>query len=214
MITIYGYPRSRSGRATWMMEELGQDYTFTLVDLHKGGGNAAEFLAINPAGKVPALQDDDVVITESGAIVTYLGDKFGNRELVPEPGTPLRGKYEQWCYFATTELEQPLWTMGKHKFAIPEEHRVKEIFPTAGWEFQKALDIFSRGLGDNPYILGDHFSAADILLTHTLFWGLMFEQPVNQDNLKAYLDRISTRPALQRMREREQKALDSAAADE
>lgn len=211
MITIYGFPRSRSSRATWMMEELGQDYAFSLVNLPQGGGHAAEFLAVNPAGKVPALQDDDLVLTESGAIITYLGDKFGNRELVPEPGTAQRGKYEQWCYFATTELEQPLWTIGKHTFAIPEEHRVSEIFPTAQWEFQKALDIFSQGLGDKPYILGDQFSAADILLAHTLFWGQAFKQPVNQDNLTAYIDRIKARAPLQRAMSREQEALETVA---
>lgn len=206
MITLYGFANSRSLRVAWMLEELGVDYHYEPVDLRKGEGQAPEYQAINPAGKVPTLKDDDFVLTESGAIVSYLGDKFGNRELVPEPGTPLRGKYEQWCHFSMSELEQPLWTIGKHKFALPAEYRVPEIFPTASWEFQKALALLSQGLGDEPFILGEEFSAADIMLSHTLLWATAFKQPLEAENLQRYLERTQARPALQRAREREQQS--------
>ena len=206
MITIYGYPNTRSTRVNWMMEELGQDYQYVLVDFAKGDPQSADFLALNPAGKVPAMRDDDLVLTESAAINTYLGDKFNNRELVPMPGTAERGHYEQWCYFAMCELEQPLWTIGKHRFANPEQHRIKAIFPTAAWEFQKALDLLSRGLGDQDYILGDAFSAADILLAQTLTWGQAFKQPIEQQNLLDYCQRNENRPARIRAKEREQAA--------
>ena len=203
MITIYGHSHSRSLRVTWMMEELQRDYNYVSIDLMKGEGRTPEYRAINPGGKVPALRDDELLLTESAAIITYLGDKFGNRDLVPAAGTALRGKYDQWCYFAMCELEQPLWTIGKHKFAIPEEYRVKAIFPTAQWEFQQALAVLSQGLGEQDYILGDTFSAADIMLAHTLFWALAFDQAVQQTNLQSYIERIKTRPALLRAEERE-----------
>ena len=203
MITIYGSPNSRSIRVTWMMEELGQDYQFSKIDYSKGESQSPEFLAINPAGKVPALLDDDLLLTESAAIVSYLGDKFQKTDLVPAAGTAERGRYDQWCYFVMSELEQPLWTMGKHRFAIPAEYRVADIFPTAEWEFQQALTLFSLGLAENDYILGDQFSAADILLAQTLFWATAFGQKIEQPNLRSYFDKMKQRPALLKAQQRE-----------
>jgi glutathione S-transferase len=196
MITVYGYPNTRTSRVTWLLEELGQDYNYHLVDLMKGEGHSPEYKAINPSGKVPALSDDELVLTESAAIMSYLGDKYGDATLVPSPGTANRGLYDQWACFAIAELEQPLWTIGKHKFALPKERRVPAVFETAEWEFQKALKLLSVGLSNKDYILGDDFSAADILLGHTLFWGLSFKQPIEQENLINYIERLKNRPSL------------------
>lgn len=193
MITVFGYPKTRATRIVWLLEELGQDYQYSLIDFAKGDSQSPQFLEINPAGKVPAIQEDDLVITESGAIVTYLADKFSQGKLIPASGTQQRARYEQWSYFALTELEQPLWSMGKHKFALPKAQRVEAMLATAAWEFQKALKLLSAGLGDQDYILGDEFSAADILIAHTLRWGVSFQQPVEQENLKAYLERMESR---------------------
>lgn len=204
---VYGYPNTRATRITWMLEELGQAYEFCLVDFKTGASQSPAFLAINPAGKVPALVDGDVVLLESGAIVAYLGDCSPASKLVPAAGTPLRAIYDQWSYFVLCELEQPLWTIGKHKFALPAERRCAEILPTAQWEFQKALDVFSKGLGSKPYILGENFSAADILLAQTLSWATAFKQPIEQDNLLSYFERLTARPALIRAQQRESAAL-------
>lgn len=208
MITIHSYPKTRGRRITWMMEELGEDYEFNLVPFGDSGFKTEEFLKINPAGKVPAIQDGDLTLTESAAIVTYLGDKYSDKGLIPAAGTPERGKHDQWSYFALCELEQPLWTIGKHKFAIPEDKRVPAIMETAAWEFQQALKLLSQGLGDNNYILGDTFTAADILLCHTLIWGTNFGQPIEQENIKAYQERVSSRDALQRAIDKEEAALE------
>ncbi|OUR89715.1 glutathione S-transferase [Gammaproteobacteria bacterium 42_54_T18] len=198
MMKVYGYPNSRSTRITWMLEELEKEYEFCLVDFNKGESQSKEYLAINPAGKVPAFQDDDLLLLESAAIVAYLGDKSPESGLVPTAGTAERARYDQWSYFAMCELEQPLWTIGKNKFALPEDQRCESIFPTAQWEFQKALRLFSEGLGENSYILGDSFTAVDILLGQTLLWGTAFKQPIEQENLKEYLKRVTSRPALAR----------------
>jgi glutathione S-transferase len=203
MITIYGSANSRSIRVTWMMEELGKDYQFSNIDFSKGESQSAKFLAINPAGKVPALSDNDLLLTESAAIVSYLGDKFQRTDLVPAAGTTDRGRYDQWCYFAMTELEQPLWTLGKHRFAIPAKYRVADIIPTAEWEFQQALKLFSLGLAENDYILGQQFSAADILLTQTLMWAAAFNQKIEQPNLRHYFEKIQQRPSLLSAQQRE-----------
>lgn len=195
MITVYGYPKTRTNRVTWMLEELGVEYQFKFIDLMKGEGQSESYRAINPSGKVPSLSDNDLILTESAAMLSYLGDKYGTPPLTPVPGSPERGTHDQWLCFAIAELEQPLWTIGKHKFALPKERRVAEIFETAAWEFQKALALLSAGLGDKDYILGSDFSAADILIGHTLFWGLSFKQPVEQENLSAYINRLKNRPA-------------------
>lgn len=207
MIKVYGYPNTRATRITWVLEELQEDYDYKLVNFAKGDQKSEEFLAANPAGKVPALQDGNLTLTESGAIVTYLADKFANKKLIPTPGSPERATFEQWSYFALCELEQPLWTLGKHRFALPKEQRVAGIFPTATWEFQQALTLLSSGLGTKNYILGNEFSAVDILLGHTLIWGLAFDQAVKQENLIAYHQRLSERPALASARAREAQSL-------
>lgn len=207
MLTVYGFPRSRATRILWMLEELQQDYDYQPLDLEKGEHRSAEFLALNPAGKVPVLIDDDLILSECTAIISYLGDKFEHRELLPTPGSAQRALHDQWASFVVTELEQPLWTMGKHKFAIPKEYRVKAIFPTATWELQQAITLFSDALGDNPFILGDSFTAADILLGHTLFWAKGFEQPIEQANLQQYMGRVSQRPSLQKALAREKSSV-------
>jgi len=192
-----------------MLEELGQDYDYQLVDFARGDARSPEFLAFNPAGKVPAIQDGDLVLLESAAIVTYLGDKFSSSGLVPPVTTTERAKYEQWSYFTLCELEQPLWTISKHKFALPREQRVPEIINTAAWEFQQAARLVSMGLGDGDYILGEQFSAADILLAQTLFWGTICKLPLEQGNLEAYVQRAMARPALARALARENAALEA-----
>lgn len=206
MITLYGTASSRSLRVSWMLEELGLDYDYQPIALMKGEGRSEHFLAINPGGKVPALRDGDLILTESAAIVTYLGDKAGDRALVPAPGSADRGRCDQWCHFVIGELEQPLWTIAKHTFAIPEQYRVPAVIATAEWEFQRALALVSQVLAKQAYILGDQFSAADILIAHTLLWADFFRQTLDAAGIRDYMARTVARPALQRARDREQAA--------
>ena len=206
MIKLYGLPRSRSTRITWLLEELGLDYEYIALSPDQKGLKSPEYLTINPGGKVPSIVEDGVTLTESGAITTYLADKHTNSGLIPGAGTTQRAHYDRWSYFALCELEQPLWTIGKHTFVLREDKRVPAVIPTAQWEFQHALKLFSEGLGDKPYILGDDFQAVDILLGHTLFWAMSFKQDIPQENLKAYALRLQGREALQRAKAREEAA--------
>lgn len=206
MIKIYGAPNTRTLRALWLLEEIGATYDYHPLDFAKGESQSAEFLAINPAGKVPVMIDGDLTLTESAAILTHLSDKLSYGKLIPEINTKQRSLLNEVCYFAMTELEQPLWLIAKHKFALPKSKRVADIFETAQWEYQKACQLLSQKLGDKPYTLGASFSMADILASQTLIWGQAFGLPPAQDNLQQYLKNISGRPALLAARKRESKS--------
>lgn len=203
MIKLYGYPRSRSSRIVWMLEELGVDYEFIKIDLLAGGGQAQDYLKIHADGKVPAIDDEGFVLTESAAIMTYLGDKYPERNLLPKTGSKERGRYDEWCFFVLTELEQPLWTVGKHTFVLPEEKRVPEILEVAHWEFLKACKVLEKKLGSNQFALGDSFTAIDILIAHTLRWAHSFKVPSGSKRLDSYREEMSARLAFGKVIKRE-----------
>lgn len=203
MLTLYGFPNSRSLRAAWALEEAGAEYAYVKIDLMAGEGRRPEFLKVNPGGKVPALVEDDFVLTESAAIVTYVGDRFPDSGLVPEVGSQARAVYNRWCFFAIGELEQPLWTIAKHRFVLPEAWRVPAVIDTAIKEFEVALQVLAEGLGDRPFILGDTFTGADILIARTLGWASKYELLPASAQWSAYLERTLTRPAFGRACARE-----------
>ena len=141
MLMVYGFPNARSSRVVWALEEAGAEYEYIYVDLKAGAGWQPEYLALNAGGKVPTLVDGEFVLTESGAICTYLGDRFPATGLTPQVGSRERARYNQWCYFVLSELEQPLWTIGKHTFALPEQRRAPVVLETARWEFSVAAKV-------------------------------------------------------------------------
>ena len=205
MLTLYGLPKTRSDRALWALEEKGVPYQFEYVHLGKGEGRTPAFLALNPAGKIPLLVDGDLVVAESLAICNYIADRCEGSVLAPAFGTDERAHYDQWCSFVISELEQPLWTMAKHRFALPEERRVPAIMDTARWEFTVAAKILAQGLEGREFILGKNFSAADILLGQTLAWARAFNFSTDQPTVDAYADKLFARPAFLRMKEYENK---------
>ncbi len=195
MITLFGVPRSRSLRVSWTLEELGLDWSYQYIDFSRGAHKDAEFLALNPAGKVPALKDGDLLLTESAAICLYLAEKYGDRKLLPQPGGDESGVFHRWVSFIICELEQPLWSIGKHKFALPEEQRIPQMLSVGSWEFNKAANIAELWTPEQGFLLGETFTVADILLGHTLNWAVRFDQ-VLPSKLAAYRERVSARPAL------------------
>lgn len=163
------------------------------------------YLQINPYGKVPTVKIDDFYMTESGAILTFLGDKYD--KLVPLAGSKARARYEQLMSFLLTELEQPLWTMAKHRFALQESLRVPDITATAEWEFQKALGVFDALLGDNQYLLPSGFSMVDIVAAQTLAWARNAKQDIASDNIQQYASRVLGREALSKAKSKEKALL-------
>jgi glutathione S-transferase len=191
----------------WALEEAGADYNYVKIDLFKGEGRSPEYLRVNPGGKVPALVEDDFVLTETAAILNYIGDHYPDSGLTPLPGTKDRALYDRWCFFSVAELEQPLWTWGKHTFALPEDWRVPAVINTAAKEFAVALKLMEAGLGDKPFILGNQFTAADIMLALNLAWANKINMlPEDSAIAQAYMNRALSRPALARAREREKAA--------
>jgi glutathione S-transferase len=195
---------SRSMRVMWALEEIGAEYEYLKVDLFKGEGRSPSYLAINPAGKVPVLVDGDFTLTESVAILNYLGEKFPASGLVPAFGRLReRGEFQRWCCFVLSELEQPLWTIARHRFVLPQDKRVPAVLATAEWEFAVAARVLEGWLRGRDYAVGGSFGAADILIAHTLSWARSARIPLPGQGLDAYADRMLARAALARARERE-----------
>jgi len=173
---LYGRGQSRSFRCLWALNEAGISFEYIEITPATKPDNYAE---LNSQGKVPTLSDGDLRLTESAAIVNYAGMLSKEKGLIPED-VVMRARYDEICYFVMTELEQPLWTIGKHRFAIPEEHRHEVIFETAAWEFRKALDTLTHLVGRNSFSAGSHFTFADLLIAHTINWAQRFEMQVDR----------------------------------
>lgn len=195
---IFGMSMSRSLRAVWAAYEAGLDFEYIEVEYGKteqNGSLSDNYRGLNPQGKVPTMVDGEVVITESTAILNYLANKTPEAKLIPVDGSAERAKYDEICSFIVTELEQPLWTTGKHRFALPEEYRVSdEIHNTTAFEFEKAQGALLRLKGNSEFAVGDHFTMADVLLAHTIAWARKFEFKVD-DSLLAYKEEMMKRPA-------------------
>lgn len=198
---LYGYRNGRTLRAVWALEEVGAPYEYLEVDVLHGQGREPWFLKINPAGKVPVLDDSGTVITESAAICMHLAEKFPENRLLPSPRTSERSECYKWISFILTELDAPLWTIAKHRFGLPKERRVAAVIDTASWEIGIALEILSSGLGDRPYLAGNSFTVADILAGHTLLWVKSARLPIENGNLEKYSEGLFSREAFKRARQ-------------
>jgi len=198
---LYGYRNGRTLRALWALEEVGAQYDYVEVDILRGEGREPWFLKINPGGKVPVLDDGGTLITKSAAVCMHLAEKIPESHLLPPPGTPKRTECYRWISFILTELDAPLWTIAKHRFGLPKERRVPAVIDTASWEFEVAVKILAKGLGERPYLVGDSFTVAEILGGHTLLWAksARLELP---NALVSYLNSLTMREAFERARER------------
>ena len=198
---LYGMGLSRSFRTLWAAEETGADYDYIELEFGSNGDKnpqSTHYRNLNPQGKVPTLVDGDLVISESAAILNYLAAKAPQHKLMPVDGSAERAKYDEMCFFILAELEQPLWTTGKHKFAIPEQYRVPEILTkTTAFEFDKAQSALLALKGEREYAAGDHFTMADILLAQTLGWAQRFDFSI-EDSLLEYKERMTERVAFSR----------------
>ncbi|NQZ33828.1 MAG: glutathione S-transferase family protein [Oceanospirillaceae bacterium] len=195
---LYGMGVSRSFRALWAAQEAGVELDYIIVafgSTDKGGAQSNDYKQLNYQGKVPTLVDGDLVLTESAAVINYLANKAPQQNLIPKDGTSDRAKYDQMCYFIVTELEQPLWSKGKHKFALPEQYRVPDLIDrTLAFEFAKAQSTLLGLKSTSEFAVGDHFTMADVLLTQTLNWAQRFEFEIDA-SLLDYKERMMQREA-------------------
>lgn len=195
---LYEFWISRSIRCHWLLNELGIEWESVNVDLQNGKGQDPEYLKIHPLGKVPALVDGDFKIFESAAILTYLADKYPEKGLIPKAGTFERGHYDQWMAFCLTEMDAVLWTRSKHRFVLPEEMRVPEVNAGCDWEFKKNVKALEAHLSGNDFLVGNKFSAVDVMVTQTLHWANMLELLGEAPNCVAYMNRMKEREAFPR----------------
>ena len=193
---LYGMGKSRSIRAIWALEEANAEYDYVAIQFgsdEENGALSEKYRCINSQGKVPTLEDGELVVTESGAILNYIANKYPSQNLIPED-ISLRAKYDELCFFILSDLEQGLWTSGKHRFALPEAQRVPDVLNTASWEFEKAQKALGCLFDGEGYAIGESFTMADILLAHTITWADNFKFKVEQKFLD-YRDRMYSRPA-------------------
>jgi glutathione S-transferase len=191
-LTLYHAAPSRSSITRWMLEEVGEPYDIHLLSLSKGENRAADYLAVNPMGKVPALKHGDVVITESAAICTYLADEFPRAKLNVPIGTPRRGVYLKWLFFGPGCIEP---AMMDRAFPRKEEARRSAL----GYgDFDTVMDVTAKAVATGPYLMGEQFTAADVVIGSTLRWGLLFKLLPERPEFVAYTGRLAARPALQR----------------
>lgn len=191
---LYGIASSRARRALWTLVEAGAEFSFHKVDLAAGDHLEPAFLAINPNGKVPALVDGDLTLFESAAICNYIAGKFPQARLLPQPDTKEAALCQQWMFWVVGELEQPLWSMGKHRFALPAEQRLVRMLEVAAFEWQRPAAVLADHLDGREYMVGESFTVADIMVAHTLNWARGFEVALGSSVAETYLDRMIARP--------------------
>ncbi len=191
MMKLYWAPRSRSFTALWLMEETGQPYERVLTDITTGAQKTPEYLAINPMGKVPALGDGDATLAEAAAICAYVAERYPQAGLAPAPGDPTRAKYLYWLFFSPGCIEPAIVQLAT---------RIEMNPVAAGWgEAQRVFDVLDAALSKGPWILGQTFSAADIVIGSGLNYAVrMFKMVPTRPSFDAYLDRCAARPAFQR----------------
>jgi glutathione S-transferase len=188
---LYFNPRSRATVAKWMLDEVGAPYETVHIDFEKKEHKAPEFLAINPAGKLPALVDGESRLFENVAIGLYLGDKFPEAKLAPPIGSPARGRYLSLMVYATSQLEP---AMGDTMMKIPHH-------PSRGWTtFDEARVAVERELGDKPYLLEQGFTLADVMIGSPFLWKRRFGGPPESPKLEEYMNRLIARPAAASLR--------------
>jgi glutathione S-transferase len=191
MMKLYWSPRSRSFSTLWLMEETGQPYERVLTDISTGAQKTPEFLAINPMGKVPALTDGEASIAEAAAICAYVAERYPEARLAPPVGDPRRAKYLQWLFFAPSCIE-PAMVQLFTGLEIPER--------AAGWgSAAQVLDVLDGALARGPWLLGETFSAADIMNGGGLYYGVrLFKTIPSRPSFERYIDACAARPAFQR----------------
>jgi glutathione S-transferase len=190
---LYGFPPTRSIRALWTLRELEVEFELVNVDLIKGEHRRPEFLAVNPAGKLPVLVDGDFILTESVAIVLYLAEKYPERGLLPR-GLRARAEVNRWLLFTATELEQPLWRISRHTALYPPEKRIAAEIPIARQDFLDMAAVVEKHMDGRRFIVGDDVTVADLVAAYTLDWANEVKLLDGLPLLRGYMARMYERP--------------------
>jgi glutathione S-transferase len=190
-VSFFHSPQSRSAGTRALLEELGADYELHVLSLKAGEQRQPAYLAINPMGKVPAIHHNGALVTEQPAVFIYLADLYPEAKLAPPLGDPLRGPYLRWLVFYGSCFEP----------AVTDRSLQREPAPSSvcGYgDYDTMLKTLVDQLEKGPYLLGDTFSAADVLWGTALNWTTLFKLVPDLPVIRAYIDRVLARPAIQR----------------
>jgi len=190
-LIFFHAPNSRSGGTRALLEELGADYELHVLNLKAGTQRQPEYLAVNPMGKVPAILHRGALVTEQPAVFLYLADLFPEKGLAPAIGDPLRGPYLRWMVYYGSCFEPALVDKSMQR-----EAAAPSTSPYG--DFDTMLKTLTDQLAQGPYLLGERFTAADVLWGGALNWTTMFKLVPETPVIRAYIDRVISRPAMQR----------------
>jgi glutathione S-transferase len=195
---LYFCPQTRATRPRWMLEELGVPYELALIDIMKGEHKQPAYMKVHPMGAVPALDDGGNILFESAAIVQYLADKYADKGFAPALGSKERGEYYQWISFTMTELEPSVTTIYLNTHLLPEAQRSPAELEKAVARYKAVCSVFEERLKGREFIVGNRFSAADVVAGSVLAFGAMLGQGREFPSVQAYTQRVTSRPAAQR----------------
>ena len=188
-VTLFHSPQSRSAGALILLEELGADYELHVLNLKKGEQRQADYLAVNPMGKVPAIVHDGALVTEQGAVYAYLADLYPEAGITPAIGDPLRGPYLRWLFYYGSSFEP----------ALIDRSLKREPAPASTSPYgDTMLKTLTDQLAAGPFLLGERFTAADVLWGTALRWTTMFKLVPEMPVVTGYIARVTSRPAVAR----------------
>jgi glutathione S-transferase len=197
-VTLFHSPNTRSTGALSLLEELGVPYDLRILNNKAGEQRKAEYLAINPMGKVPAILHNGELVTEQPAVYLYLADLYPDAGLAPRIGEKLRGPFLRWLVFYGSSFEPALVDRSMKRDPAPPG-----TSPYGDWDTM--FGALAGQLEKGPYLLGDRFTAADVLWGVALSWTVGFKLVPETPAIKAYVERVNSRPAIVRAREKDAK---------
>lgn len=198
MLKLHFAPNSRAGRIVWLLEELELPYDLNRMDFHPKDLKSDEHRARHPLGRVPVLDDGDISIFESGAIVEYILERHKNGGLKPSVDAPMFPEYLQWFHYCEGMVMPPVNTIVVQTILLPPERQDETALKQAQKLLTRALAPVEEALAGREYLIGD-FSAADVMLGHSVFMSNRLGCVTDEmTNIKGYVDRIEQRPAFQK----------------
>ncbi|WP_412554290.1 glutathione S-transferase family protein [Shimia sp. MIT1388] len=189
-LTLYFAPRTRSFAALWLLEELGEPYQLESFDFATGRHKQADYLSLNPMGKVPLVVDGETPVPEIGAMAIYLADRYAAAGLAPAATDAARAEYLRWMFFASAIME-PAYAQKLFEWEVSPS--------TVAWgSFEQMMEVLADGLAEGPWLLGETFTAADVAVGNNLVFGQMIGLIPQDGPIGEYLARLKTRAAFQR----------------
>jgi glutathione S-transferase len=199
-LTFFHSPQTRSTGVLTLLDELGADYDLHELNMKAGEQRGAAYLAVNPMGKVPAIDHNGALVTEQAAVYMYLAELYPEKGLAPAIGDPLRGPYLRWMVFYGSCFEPALVDRAQQHPPAPPS-----MSPYG--DYETVLKTVDDQLARGPYLLGERFTAADVLWGSALAWTTMFRLVPETPAIKAYIGRVRSRPSFARAQARDAELL-------